>query len=356
MKKFCIFCGQKPISKNLEHVIPQWLINLTGDPRREIILGIPSKDDVSSPKRYSFNSFKFPSCQTCNSKFSELEAIAKPIIEKILNDDSLSASDFNIFFNWLDKVRIGLWLAFFYLTENQILIDPAFHITYRIGIYDRMVAIYKVNDNWKGIHFLGTNTPAFQLMPSCFTLAINNYYFFNLSTVFLFSRRIGFPYPLTQEYDPFTHRVNIDLYKGKSRVMYPLIRKAIWGPCKQIYQPIFSCSEITDEIKNNLYGSEYVKNNSLDWTKGIGCIYLQHNGKIANYSFQNEKSWIPELELDRNISFKRILAQTLNFQLDMLSSTPTKGSLTSDHKRFIKEQMKIAKLINRKMVKLSRNT
>jgi len=32
MDKFCIFCGDKPQSKNLEHIIPQWLLKMTGDP------------------------------------------------------------------------------------------------------------------------------------------------------------------------------------------------------------------------------------------------------------------------------------------------------------------------------------
>jgi hypothetical protein len=38
MDKFCVFCGKKPQSKNREHIIPQWLIALTGDPNRDVYL------------------------------------------------------------------------------------------------------------------------------------------------------------------------------------------------------------------------------------------------------------------------------------------------------------------------------
>ena len=40
LPKFCVFCGKKPENKNKEHIIPQWLIKLTGDPNRKINLGV----------------------------------------------------------------------------------------------------------------------------------------------------------------------------------------------------------------------------------------------------------------------------------------------------------------------------
>ena len=41
MEKRCIFCGKVPETKTKEHVIPQWLINMTGDPKRNLHLGSP---------------------------------------------------------------------------------------------------------------------------------------------------------------------------------------------------------------------------------------------------------------------------------------------------------------------------
>ena len=42
-KKICVFCGKKPIEKTNEHIIPLWLIEYTGDPKRKIFLGIDYK-------------------------------------------------------------------------------------------------------------------------------------------------------------------------------------------------------------------------------------------------------------------------------------------------------------------------
>lgn len=46
MDKFCVFCGSKPESKNKEHILPQWLLKLTGDPNREIFLGRKWHEDT----------------------------------------------------------------------------------------------------------------------------------------------------------------------------------------------------------------------------------------------------------------------------------------------------------------------
>ena len=40
-----IFCGKKPESKNLEHVLPLWLIEQTGNPNRNVTFGHNLIDD-----------------------------------------------------------------------------------------------------------------------------------------------------------------------------------------------------------------------------------------------------------------------------------------------------------------------
>jgi len=37
--KYCVFCGKPPSDKNKEHVLPHWLIKMTGDPNRVVNLG-----------------------------------------------------------------------------------------------------------------------------------------------------------------------------------------------------------------------------------------------------------------------------------------------------------------------------
>ena len=109
MDKFCVFCGKKPKSKNLEHIIPKWLIKLTGDPNREIYLGRKWNSPTLEKREFSISSFKFPSCEECNYKYSQLEGIAKNIVDKILSKSDLSVYDWDMFLDWLDKIRIGIW-------------------------------------------------------------------------------------------------------------------------------------------------------------------------------------------------------------------------------------------------------
>lgn len=54
MAKKCIFCGKQMSEKSKEHVIPQWLIEMTGDKKRTACFGLDySKifDDKTEPKK-----------------------------------------------------------------------------------------------------------------------------------------------------------------------------------------------------------------------------------------------------------------------------------------------------------------
>jgi len=66
-EKFCVFCGQKPENKNKEHVLPKWLIKLTGKPNRQINVGLNfsdfEKDTEIKERQYSINSFTLPACE-----------------------------------------------------------------------------------------------------------------------------------------------------------------------------------------------------------------------------------------------------------------------------------------------------
>lgn len=60
MKIKCLFCGEDPEAKNKEHVLPQWLLKLTGDPSRTVPIAVDYKNgDV---KKFSFSKLTVPSC------------------------------------------------------------------------------------------------------------------------------------------------------------------------------------------------------------------------------------------------------------------------------------------------------
>ena len=106
-EKTCIFCGNPPNNKNKEHVLPLWLLRMTGNPGRKVYLGRDwSKPEL--PKReYGFNNFTFPACESCNSHSARLEDKAKTVVTKLLERTPVAAADMVILLDWLDKVRVG---------------------------------------------------------------------------------------------------------------------------------------------------------------------------------------------------------------------------------------------------------
>ena len=85
VERFCVFCGAKPNKKSREHIIPQWLIELTGDPQRQAVFG-PFLDERTREltyRNFAFDQFAFPACEECNLKLSGLEAETKEVMLKL---------------------------------------------------------------------------------------------------------------------------------------------------------------------------------------------------------------------------------------------------------------------------------
>src|SRR5688500_15453010 len=88
--RFCVFCGRPPEEKNREHVLPYWLLEMTGDPTRVVNLGTHFKSNKTI--RFSWSSLVMPSCQACNNSYSELEGQVKPIVEALTRRETLPAA------------------------------------------------------------------------------------------------------------------------------------------------------------------------------------------------------------------------------------------------------------------------
>lgn len=202
MERICIFCGGELEGKTLEHVIPKWLIRLTGNPSRMVYFGYDKDFEKEQfvRRKFAFDAFKFPSCKRCNREFASLEASAKAIVQKMISQESLSESELSTLLDWFDKVRIGLWLGFLYLDKNQLGISPHFHVQHRIRQHDRMLAIFKADGDTEGLNFAGCDTFAFGQSPSCFSLRISGLCFLNMSYPYLLARRMGFLFPVKSYY------------------------------------------------------------------------------------------------------------------------------------------------------------
>lgn len=280
VKLGCIFCGENPpVDKTLEHVIPRWLISKTGHLKRKGTFLMNGKF-----RELPWDNYKFPACSVCNSSYGAgLEKNMISVLKKIESEEILM-EDIDILLDWMDKVRVGLFLGMQMSFKEQML-SPKYAISSRIGVADRLIGIYKLGLENKGITFLGVEPYIFPLCPSVFTLIVNDYLFVNASSSFLFSKNLGFDYPLMgsgETVDGDKHGRGVcRMKKGTGKIKLPLIRKSFLNGGNYFYQSIHENKKpIYAELsKKFLDKKESVK---LDFTtlvdfekSSLQCLELQ---------------------------------------------------------------------------------
>lgn len=241
---YCVFCGKEPEDKTKEHVIPRWLMRLTGDERRNVFLGVRYSDGIDNIKihKHSFSTYTAPACRACNSKFSELEDLAKSTIESILIEKPVSANEIEILLDWLDKVRIGLWLAGRMIGTNVFrAMQPKFHIADRIRWGDRWARLTLLPESvGNGLTYMGVGTPMFGCMPSVFTLRINRLVIQNASSPRILTRWLGLPYPSTKRIrTPNGLVYHGTMRYGKGRLLPDMMKYRKPGMGLEILQPAY---------------------------------------------------------------------------------------------------------------------
>lgn len=318
---------------------------MTGDPKREIYLGVNTqllrKEDKFEQRKFSFQSFQFPACEVCNNKYSKLEGEVKPIIEKIISHGYTNNDEINTLLDWFDKVRTGLWLGSLLLDSEIAPVNPKFFINQRIASKDRGLMIYELNDEWKGTQFMGFNSPAFQFSPSCFSLTINNHYFFNFSYEFLFSKELGFPYAKNTVFQQEDDMVLSNMKEGLENIGKRPIKIPIKTPSIEIYQPIFSKKLIEIEDSSRIYNSDFIKEHSFNYDNGLGSIFYRDGNKILPLDFDSELQLSDSsIKYDRNKFEKIIAKQVFDFQSYLLKKMPSTKNLDKESKTYMDEKIK----------------
>ena len=286
MEKFCVFCGEKPKDKNKEHIIPQWLIKMTGDANRMAYWGYDyenfygDKIGQIKPREYPFMKFTFPACEKCNSQFGdELEGKAKMVLENVLKGKMLVEHEIMTLLDWFDKIRIGMWLAYIYY-NNSTGLRPKFHINSRIRKTDRALFVYRVKGPCEGMNFFGPGTQLYSNFPVCFGLRINEYFFLNVATDNLLLEDLGFPYPESIEWDKEGNMRIEKFLRGKESVCPNFFEKLnVTKTDVMIFQPIYEKYIDIDE-----FSSDYVKNSSLKTQEGLGSVFVYNKGNIEKIS------------------------------------------------------------------------
>jgi hypothetical protein len=236
LPKVCVFCGESRREKTKEHVLPLWLIRLTGDPNRQANFHVDFSAKAKV-KKFAFDQFTFPACGVCNEGFARMEALAEPIMRTILADQPLSEADWDLLLAWFDKVRVGLWLSKYLLSKNAFGIKPNFHIAQRIDRRDRALIVFRRESAVQTLTILGTFLPCFDFSPTSVALIVNNYLFVNLTGIDLCSHRLGFP-----SLKPFSEdkgRVEGALTLGTHRIISPILRNFPHAEGTGLYQPIY---------------------------------------------------------------------------------------------------------------------
>lgn len=191
----CVFCGRliDRRSRSREHILPMWLLKATGDPHRKFKLWSDPYSGRDSIRPAS--TFTFPACLGCNQRYgAQLEGQARKIISSISEGRSITVANAYRLLDWLDKVRIGLWLGQKMLHDEGDF-EPRFHIDTRLGRKDRIAVIaVDLADKRKQLSFGGTDNNVFRLSQAGFFLRINNIQIVNVSGDFLLSQEVGLPH------------------------------------------------------------------------------------------------------------------------------------------------------------------
>ena len=347
MKKSCVFCGKPPESKTKEHVVPKWLIELTGKPNRQAKFGLIKLGERRGEfRKYAFNNFTFPACDECNSFYSTLENSAKQVVEKIIENKKINSIELTHFMDWFDKVRVGIWLGMSQLDQYLFTGSPNYYIQNRIGQFDRVLIVEKSNSKTPKLMFNGTDTILSYMMPSAFVLRINNFYFTNISYMFLISRRIGFPYPKKISWLS-NNMFEGFLVDGRERIMSPLIRNNIADKGIRLYQVMFPTGGLLLGDGSN-YNTAYVKKHSLYHSKGVGNIFLEMENKMTEITQDDFINLNPEHIQDDELLFAKSSINVLKWQNWLAENMfPEVSKLPSKARKDIKTRYRAGIKINK---------
>lgn len=343
MKKFCIFCGEKPSNKNKEHIIPKWLIRLTGELHREINIGRDWTSNKFEMRKFKFSSYTFPACKACNDEFATLESEAKFILLKITNEEPTTDVEINTLLDWFDKIRIGLWFSGVILNKNHQKITPHFYIKNRVRRSDRALVIYKNDDTPDGITFIGTDGPIFHSMPSVFGLKINKLHFVSISNPLFLHKSLGLSYPTKHEMDSVSEVSKYTFEEGSGTVKIPELLQSLPKSNITFLQAIIPMEFTESDYGLEVYITDYDKQMFGKLDDKVSNIYSIKNDIVKEIS-DIDTYLLP----DKNNSFLlhyELGSKLLDLQLDLYGGYIITGQRTEDVKEIIRGNILIHKTI-----------
>jgi hypothetical protein len=303
----CVFCGKKPEKKTKEHVIPQWLIGLTGNKKREMFLTISKFADTETKKHnLPFDQFVFPACKKCNNGFATLEGKVKVVFEKILSKHKVNQTEVENLLDWFDKVRVGLWLAGLMWSNNKIGIKPNYRIVERLSKTDRLLYVGYTEKKKMGLNFSNITDLIFLGNPLFIFLRVNNFCFVNLAGIGIAGASMGLPKIKIPKTDGVKSYCEIKRPKSYCyRENWPAAPKGFTILSQAIYRHLLSNVNLDTEF----FGGKMIDKNKSK-------IGLHINGK---FKFMEEEE--ETLLGDSFVSFEVMLKKTIALYIKLRKFT-----------------------------------
>ncbi len=192
--------------------------------------------------------------------------------------------------------------------------------------------------------------PSFYYTASCFSIIINNYCFINISSPFLFSRRLGFPYPVNSFYRN-NGLVDYEIKDCRKRIMHPLMRKPFKFNGAGIYQPMFRMQKLVPAY-SVYYDNDYIKENSMSFEHGIGEIFLENSNKTKIFTSSESSTWVPSFSYNRKNLNPGISTHTIKLQLFIDTFTPSFEKLSKKDQDWWKEMLRTNKSYGNYMIRI----
>jgi hypothetical protein len=231
--KQCVFCGQRPVVKTKEHILPRWLIELTGNPNREVDFRVWTWKGPEV-RTIAFDQFTAPACDECNNEWTDRETACKSMLEGLAAGNSLLTGDqAQTLLDWIDKVRIGVWLAGLALSKNPFGITPRFHIATRVAAKDRLLYIARTQQPSTRLSVSDFMNPIFQMLPAYLWVYANCLALVSVSSIGIAGGPLALPYVGGRK-SIGTDRIAAEIVEGRTNwcaapSQFGIIAQACWG-------------------------------------------------------------------------------------------------------------------------------
>lgn len=275
---------------------------------------------TGEPIKFSWSALVMPACEACNGEYSVLEATVKPIVQSLLHRKPITSSQTFVLLDWLDKVRICLWLNQLVMQKSVETIDPHLHVGNRIGTKDRLLYLYTLGGRGEGLNAFGIESLVFQHQPSCFALRVNDIILFNASSDYAFSHACGFwnPQRVVRHIDgEFAGQVEFLDFAMTRKITHPIVEYPLLKAALRVIQPIAQRrpdGEFFGPLRQN---ESYHLGHMSDPSRGAGIIFRQFDDRVFPVYDRDCPIGFEEVDPYRNGNAGDIVAQVYRFQVHL---------------------------------------